>query len=408
MRVVQIPANRRPPKRRRRWKIPTLALCCLLVGVLVLNYLRPLPDATITIKTPPLPTASTVQLAWPAFGQSSVAVQGHGIVAVHGAQSPYATASIAKIITALVVLEKYPLEPGQQGPNITLDNVDVALYDQQVQQGGSRLYVEPGEQLSEYQAFEAMLLPSANNIADSLARWAYGSFDQYKAAANEYLLQQGLSATTIGADASGFDAGTTSTATDLAKLGLIVARTPVLKTIAAQPETTLPLVGTVKNYNTALSGGFITGTKTGNNAQDPGAFLFAATPVIGGQQLYITGAVMGAPNLQIALDAGETLARSAASGFEPYTYLKAGSEVGTLQTPWGARETVTAKQTVRMVRWKQDIIRKTQTVESMTGTAGTTVGHLTLTAGTSSASTDMVIREPVAGPSFWWRLTRVP
>ena len=35
--------------------------------------------------------------------------------------------------------------------------------------------VAAGEQISQYQALQAMLIPSANNVADSLARWAFGS-----------------------------------------------------------------------------------------------------------------------------------------------------------------------------------------------------------------------------------------
>jgi D-alanyl-D-alanine carboxypeptidase (penicillin-binding protein 5/6) len=45
--------------------------------------------------------------------------------------------------------------------------------------------VQLGEELSEYQALQALLLPSANNIAETLARWAFGSIDAYNAYANQ-------------------------------------------------------------------------------------------------------------------------------------------------------------------------------------------------------------------------------
>ena len=35
--------------------------------------------------------------------------------------------------------------------------------------------VQNGEKISQYQALQAMLLPSGNNMADSMARWAFGA-----------------------------------------------------------------------------------------------------------------------------------------------------------------------------------------------------------------------------------------
>jgi D-alanyl-D-alanine carboxypeptidase (penicillin-binding protein 5/6) len=46
---------------------------------------------------------------------------------------------------------------------------DVATYQSEKSQGQSVLPVAAGEQLSEYQALEALLVPSGNNIADLLA-----------------------------------------------------------------------------------------------------------------------------------------------------------------------------------------------------------------------------------------------
>jgi D-alanyl-D-alanine carboxypeptidase (penicillin-binding protein 5/6) len=93
--------------------------------------------------------------------------------------------------------------------------------------------VAAGEQISEYQALQAMLLPSANNMADSLARWAFGSPADYVTYANGIIKKMGLSHTVVG-NTNGFDDTTTSTADDLVMIGLQAMRNPVIADIVSQ------------------------------------------------------------------------------------------------------------------------------------------------------------------------------
>ncbi len=411
MRVVPVPSHRtgrvtKQPKRRLQ-AIFLIGIVTVL-GLLTVNYFRPLPAATVTLNLPKVPAAQTVPLAWPTYGQSSVAAEGFGILATRGTQQPLATASIAKVITALCVLEKYPLEPGEQGPTITFTEADAKLYRQQVENNGSRLYVETGDSLTEYQALQAVLLPSANNIADSLAIWAFGSLPDYQAYATDFVKRQGLTGTVIGSDASGLDPSTKSTAADLAHLGLIAERYGVFMDIVKQPTAVLPGIGTIYNYNSTLKGGYNIGIKTGNNDEDPGAFLYAARPDIDGKQLYITGAVMGGPDLQTALFSSEALARSVQQGFETYTYAPKQTVVGEVSTAWGGQTNVTTQDTISLLRWKEDIAHISSQVDETTGTSKGAIGSITLDSGRRKASSNLVIDQPIAGPSFWWRLTRIP
>lgn len=57
------------------------------------------------------------------------------------------------------------------GPVVTLDSDDVADTERRRSQQESVVSVEDGEELTELQALQALLLPSANNIAAVLARW---------------------------------------------------------------------------------------------------------------------------------------------------------------------------------------------------------------------------------------------
>ena len=111
----------------------------------------------------------------------------------------------------------------------------MALYDNYASQDGSVVVVSEGEQISEYQALQAMLLPSANNMADTLAVWAYGSMDNYLAYANNLATSLSLKQTHL-ADASGFSAQTVSSASDLVELAQTAMNDPVLTQIVSQRQ----------------------------------------------------------------------------------------------------------------------------------------------------------------------------
>ena len=265
-------------------------LSCVGVVVLIAVYvayclLRSVPivgSTTTSTQTPAQPAGS--KIAWPASGESAVAIDGSGDVITHGATTPVPTASVAKLITTLVILRAKPLAVGQTGPLITLTANDVAIYDKYVAEQGSVVPVAAGETLTEYQMLQAMLLPSANNMADSLAIWAYGSLNAYSLAANAYITSVGLSQTHVGIDASGYDPSTTSTAHDLVLLGELALRNPVIAGIVAQPSVTgIPLTTTVKNINSLLGTNGVIGVKTGNTTQAGGVFVSASQVVVGGK-----------------------------------------------------------------------------------------------------------------------------
>jgi D-alanyl-D-alanine carboxypeptidase (penicillin-binding protein 5/6) len=249
-------------------------------------------------------------LEWPNSGESAIGFVGHGVLAASGPQAERPTASAAKLITALTALNKYPLQPGQSGPLLTMSRTDLAILRTYANLNGSRIgRMVVGERLSEYQMLEAMMLPSADNMADSLAIWAYGSLPAYQAAANQYLANHDINDTHVGVDASGFDPSTVSTAHDLVLLGEAALQNAVLAGIVAKPGVSgFPLVGAITNTNTLLGQHGIVGVKTGNSDQAGGVFVFAASYTdANGQKLTVVGAVQGLPNLQTALNAAVPL-----------------------------------------------------------------------------------------------------
>jgi D-alanyl-D-alanine carboxypeptidase (penicillin-binding protein 5/6) len=230
---------------------------------------------------------------WPADGQAAVRI-GQSQVQAGPNQHAAPIASVAKVMTAYVVLRDDPLRPGEEGPTITLTAADVADTDGRRRRGESVVSVAAGEQLTERQALQALLLPSANNIAAVLARWDAGSTDRFVARMNATARSLGMTHTRY-TDPSGYDDATVSTAADQVRLVDRAMRLPVFASIVATPRATLPVAGTVHNTNALLGRNGFVGVKTGSTAAAGGCFAFRAIRWIDGKRTTVTGVVLGQP-----------------------------------------------------------------------------------------------------------------
>ena len=228
---------------------------------------------------------------WPADGQAAVRI---GTSPIHAGPNQHAApiASVAKVMTAYLVLRDHPLELGQEGPTITITEADVADTDRRRRQGESVVAVAAGEELTEREALQALLLPSANNIATVLARWDAGSVDGFVARMNETARGLGMTDTRY-TDPGGFDDGTVSTAVDQLRIVERAMTLPVFASIVATPSVTLPVAGTVHNTNTLLGYGGFVGVKTGSTAAAGGCFAFRVIRRIDGERTTITGVILG-------------------------------------------------------------------------------------------------------------------
>ena len=108
--------------------------------------------------------ANPSSVTWPLRGQAAF-VLGNGRTAASPHQQSAPIASLAKVMTAYVTLKRYPLSGAQDGFGITVteDQAQAESQDQSV------VAVRAGEQLTERQLLEALLIPSGNNIARMLA-----------------------------------------------------------------------------------------------------------------------------------------------------------------------------------------------------------------------------------------------
>src|ERR671936_779633 len=264
------------------------------------------PEPTIA-RVSPTPTATYLSTeGWPARGQGAY-VLGKGQPAVSQDQQPVPIASLAKVMTAHLVLKRHPLQAGENGRLFVVGQSDVAETERMRGEDQSVIDVRAGEQLTERDALMAMLLPSANNIAVLVARQVSGSVASFVAEMNDAAHALGMSRTTY-TDPSGYDAGTVSTALDQLRLARVVAEDKTLADMMATRGYPLPVAGVVTNTNTLLGQDGFVGMKTGTDGPAGGCFMFRSERHTDRGNVTLIGVVLGqrGPDLRAAaLDAAE-------------------------------------------------------------------------------------------------------
>jgi serine-type D-Ala-D-Ala carboxypeptidase (penicillin-binding protein 5/6) len=394
-----------------RWRVG-LVLLLIVVAAGAFNYLRPIPAA---MPTSLLPASTTIKgtpptLPWPAHGSGAVGVQGLGFLASSGNEQPLPAASVTKVMTALVVLKDKPLQKDQNGPTITLTQEDVNAYQLDLQSQQSVVKVEAGEQLTELQVLEGMLIPSANNLAETIARWDAGSATTFVGKMNDRATALHLTHTKF-ADTSGASPGSVSTPTDLLALGMAAMQDPVLAQIVAMEQVNLPVAGVVYNVNAALAHTGIFGIKTGSGLDSGANFLFAANASVDSHTIVVYGCVMGQPTLDAAFSAAENLITSMASALHVKRVLERNQTVAIYNTAWGEQADVVSVFDVDLVEWPGMVLRERLDApplavdKPLPSSTKTGVEHLTL--GDYNVDVSLATATPLYPPGRFWRLTRI-
>jgi D-alanyl-D-alanine carboxypeptidase (penicillin-binding protein 5/6) len=389
-----------------------LGVLALLVAsgiLLTINYLRPV-DAVAA--SPILPAMQRVpglapDLPWPAGG-AAVAVAGLGLIGSHGDSSPRPMASVAKVMTALVVLEDHPLSPTEEGSLVTVTQEDFANYQRESAAGQSVVPVEVGEALTERQLLEGMLIPSGNNFADLLARWDGGSADAFVAKMNSRAATLGMKRSHF-ADASGFSDQTVGTPTDLILAGEALMAAPVLAQIVGQQQVDLPVAGTTFNVDYALGAQGITGIKTGSSPKAGACFLFAAAAKIGGRAALVVGAVMDEPTLDDAFSASERLIAAIVPALKLVPAVSASEAVAEYRSPWGSRTGLVAQKDISLLAWPGMILHRRVNAPAIEPplSDGEAVGTFAAWVGSGTPlSVPLATDGPLFEPGNVWRLTR--
>lgn len=386
--------------------MPLLALLVVAVYTFLAVIRVPALELQPSVNFPATQTTPAQPLTWPGYGQAAVGAVGYGVLATNGAQTPVPTASTAKIMMALSLLRTKPLADGQTTtPLITMTQRDVDIYNACLAKDCSVALVANGEQISEYQALQALLLPSANNMAESLAIWAFGSVDNYVNYANKLAAELGMNETHI-ADASGFSPQTVSSARDLITLSLEALKEPVFADIVSQPSAVIPVAGKIYNTNGLLGRDGIVGLKTGNTEEAGGVFVIAAKHVVNGQTITVVASVMGGPNLTRAMLDSVPLLASAKKNFSVATVIPKDTVIGSYDTPWAGTVPLRTARDLNLLVWNGAAISTTHSVQplQLPTKQGAPVGTISATSAGTTGTTPIVTDATIDKPSLQWRL----
>ncbi|THA70830.1 D-alanyl-D-alanine carboxypeptidase [Streptomyces sp. A0958] len=400
----------------RRVKIWTPLVLLLLIVFAIVQMVRPLPDPSLTMTAKPTYSfeGGTPKLPWPDQGQGYMAATGLGKVDSFGEQKPVPIASVAKAMTAYLVLKSHPLKRGADGPDIEIDakaESDGKLYTE----GESTLStVKEGDVLSEREALTAIMIPSANNIARLLARWEAGSEKAFVEKMNATADELGMKNTTY-TDPSGLTASTVSTAEDLVKLGEKLVEIPALMDITKLPEWKDPSGHVWRNYNTLVPFDGALGIKTGSTSKAGGNLLFAAHKMIDGTDQLIVGAVLGQYDKDSIIDEVNRVSKKVMLATQDLLkgskIVKKGDVVGAVDDGMGHTTPVVATKDVKAIGWSGLTVKLELTDDGKTipheAVAGTHVGTLTVGEGASQVEVAVALQSDLEKPSAGSKLTRL-
>jgi D-alanyl-D-alanine carboxypeptidase (penicillin-binding protein 5/6) len=300
---------------------------------------------------------------------------------------------------------------------------DVQLYRQAVASGGSNLPVRAGEILSERDLLLALLLPSADNIAESLAVWVSGNRTAFIARLNAKAAALGM-AHTHYADPSGLSNKTVSTAADLVLLAKAVIENPTLASLVVVQQATLPDGTVLHNLDIGLQQEpYWLGIKTGWTGAAGGCLLFAAERSYGGDEdltVTVWGAVLGQPAetapdpAHPELGAAFAEAENAvATFFNSYRAVDLSQSTptltGSVSTPWGGTAGVEVLSEsgpgMVLLRGPTTLQLSVTTLHPTAPLAGNAqVGRINAVLNGTKVSWRVIVTNAIAAPAWWWKL----
>ncbi|WP_319119547.1 D-alanyl-D-alanine carboxypeptidase [Streptomyces caniscabiei] len=416
--LTNTPPPRQTPVRTviRKVKIWTPLVILLVIVFAVVQAVRPLPTPTLALTTDATYAfeGGKVSLPWPDEGQGWMDLNGIGTMDSFGEQKPVAIGSVAKAMTAYVILKEHPMKPGEKGETIPVDAKAETEggYDKD---GESTLNtVKEGDKLSQYDAIAAIMIPSANNIARLLARWdGNGSEAAFVKKMNAAAKDLGMKNTTY-TDPSGLKETTVSTAEDQVKLGNELVKMKALTDITRLPVWYDPSGAKWDNFNRLVPYNNAIGIKTGSTTAAGGNLLFAGTKEVGGETAIVVGAILGQhtpPIIDTVNAVSKTAMIAAQDAVTSDTILKKGDVVGYVDDGLGGRTPVVATKNVAAVGWAGKTVKLELDASAAIpheGKAGTEVGKLIVGDGAGEGvEVPVALQKPLAEPDFLTRLTRV-
>ncbi len=388
--------------------LSVLAIIALVLAIPAAQYKRPIPDLSLAAapaQAPDVPAAPDI--AWPPVGQASVAIQGVGLLGESPHQDSGPIASLVKIMTAYVILKNHPLNRGDPGPDVEIQDHNVDDYYARLANGESVVPIPSGTKVNERQLLRGMLLASGNNLANVLAEWHSGSIDAFVAEMNKEAKDLGMTQTRY-TDAAGVMPTSISSAHDQLILATAAMANPAFAMTVNEPQAAIPGAGVVFNTNSQLGNSGIVGIKTGWTEEAGACFVFASQTTIGDRPVTIIGAVLGQDTLNDAFARTKALINTAKANVKVVNFGAAGQPVAQIKSKWGeTADAVLASDASVFVLPGMDVQTHLQINPATTVRKDQEVGSVSFVAGGQTTKVPLKAAGPVGKPDLQWRLTRL-
>jgi serine-type D-Ala-D-Ala carboxypeptidase (penicillin-binding protein 5/6) len=384
------------------------AIVAVLVIAVAVQYSRPVAAVEGRPVPPRAPALAARQLPCPNPGIAAAQVDDSGYFGTCGsAAGPQRMYSTAKLMTALEIVRDHPLAPDQAGPEVTLTQADADRTSQEQSAGESVVQIAAGEQLSELQLLQGLLIPSANNFAEILAGWDAGSVSAFVAKMNADAGRQFPKGGLHFADPSGVEDQTTGLPFGLLQLGYAAMQDPVLSRIVGMRTADLPVAGTVYNVDTQLDHDGVVGIKTGSDPHGQASFVGMTLRQVAGQPVAIYTAVMGVADLPTAFADTANLANAIAAELVAWR-ISARQTAAEYDAPWGARVEAAPATSCTLVLWPGLRPRVSYALQPVGAgaPAGASAGRLEISDGVRGCELRLVTTSPLSQPGRRYRLTR--
>lgn len=398
----------------RRVKIWTPLVALLAVLFVVAQTVRPLPGPDLTLTASPSYTfdGSSPSVPWPSEGQAVLQVDGLGSLGSYGEQKPVPIASVAKVMTAYVMLHEHPVKKGSNGQMIPVDKKAEKEAGLSAQ-NESTVDVKAGDKLSQKQALQAIMIASANNVARLIARWDAGSEAAFVKKMNATAKELGMKNTEY-TDPSGLKHSTVSTAADQTKLAKKVMDDKLFRDVVRQPGYKDAKGKQQTNWNKLVPLDGVVGIKTGTTTKAGGNLMFAAEKNIGGTKQLIVGTMLGQykPSiLDTVIGESKKLIDTAQDSLQSRTVVKKGDVVGYVDDKMGGKTPVVATKDAPAVGWgglkvKLGMSDGGKSIPH-TGKAGDKVGDLTVGDGPGQVQVPVALQKDMQEPGFGAKLMRI-
>ena len=282
--------RRRPAQSRRAFPFSGLVGAAILVIVGVTTMTAAVADTVLGPRAEIVPPTGDLP---PIAAAAYVVVDGDTgePLASYNADQPRPVASLAKLMTARLVLDAGQLEHTATVPTL------------QVAGDESQAGLEPGDHVSRDELLEAMLVASANDAARILAVDVAGNESRFVRTMNAEAASGGLDATHYANPTGLDDPAQHSSAADIARLARDLMQDPAFRRIVAAESTTID--GSELPATNDLLGAYrgADGIKTGHT--DEAGWCIAASATRDGRS--IVAVVLGAPTEHARDDAARAL-----------------------------------------------------------------------------------------------------